>query len=319
MPLPTGDTIGILADNLRLRRSVLPIPVESAIRWTKGLDLPHGGERVLYTGLMYQLIPYIEELVAAQQKMGESWMAGFTGFGRQINKILNVSAFMAHPSRDKLESFDRVPRNVALLLKRAGIEFGALYEDDLYSGALAYDLGADEELKEHASKVYATLKKHGVKEVVTIDPHTTNMLRSVYPTLLDGYDIKVRNYLEVLAEAEMVPNHRLDGEVGIHDSCVFARYEGVTAQPRQLLEGAGLSLREPEHAGTMTLCCGGPVESLYPQKAAAQAERRVAEIAAVAERGVTMCPLCYVNLQKAAKDRIRFDDISDYLRQAYEA
>ena len=43
MPLPTGDTIGILADNLRLRRSVLPIPRASAIRWTQGLDLPRGG------------------------------------------------------------------------------------------------------------------------------------------------------------------------------------------------------------------------------------------------------------------------------------
>lgn len=319
MPLPIGDTIGILADNLRLRRSVLPIPVESAIRWTKGLDLPRGGERVLYTGLMYQLIPYIEDLVESQTKLGESWLAGFTGIGRQVNKLLNVSGFMAHPSKDELKTYDRIPRNVALLLKRAGVKFGSLYEDDLYSGALAYDLGADEALREHAQMVYATLKKHGVKEVVTIDPHTTNMLRSVYPTLIEGYDIVVRNYLEVLAELEMVPNQRLEGEVAIHDSCVFARYEGVLQEPRLLLEGAGLTLREPEHAGTMTWCCGGPVESLYPRKAAQQAERRVAELEAVADRAVTMCPLCYVNLQKAAKDRMRVDDISDYLLQAYEA
>jgi Fe-S oxidoreductase len=318
MPLPTGDTIGILADNLRLRRSVLPIPTESAIRWTRGLDLPRGGERVLYTGLMYQLIPYIEELVKAESRLAESWLSGFTGIGRQVNKLVNVSGFMAHPTREQLETYDRIPRNVALLLKRAGVEFGALYEDDLYSGALAYDLGADETLREHAQKVYTTLKKHGVKEVVTIDPHTTNMLRSVYPTLIDGYDLAVRNYLEVLSELEMVPSRQLEGDVAIHDSCVFARYEGVLREPRQLLEGLGLTLQEPLHAGTMTWCCGGPVESLFPEKAAEQAERRVTELQAVAERGVTMCPLCYVNLQKAANGRMRFDDISDYLIRGYE-
>ena len=63
MPLPTGDVIGILGDNLRRRRSVLPLPSRVATEWTEGLDLPRGGKTVLYTGLMYQLIPYIEGLV----------------------------------------------------------------------------------------------------------------------------------------------------------------------------------------------------------------------------------------------------------------
>lgn len=319
MALPTGATIGILADNLRLRRSVLPIPTEDAVRWTRGLGLPRGGRRVLYTGLMYQLIPYIEGLVTAQEQIGDSWLAGFTGVGRQVNKLLNISRFMAHPSREQREAWDRIPRNVALVLQRAGVEFGALYEEDLYSGALAYDLGADEELREHAQIVYAALRRNGVQEVITIDPHTTNMLRSVYPTLIDGYDLRVQSYLEVLTEVAPIPTHRLEGEAAIHDSCVFARYEGVVQAPRDLLEGAGITLREPEHSGTQTWCCGGPLESLFPKKAAAQAARRVEELRAVSGRGVTMCPLCYVNLQKAAKDRMRFEDISDFLRQAYEA
>jgi len=319
MPLPTGDTIGILADNLRLRRSVLPIPRASAIRWTQGLDLPRGGERVLYTGLMYQLIPYIEDLVEAQTKLGDSWLAGFTGLGRSVNKAINVSGFLSRPRPEELAVYDRIPRNVALLLRRAGVEFGALYEDDLYSGALAYDLGADEALREHAKVVYATLRRHGVREVITIDPHTTNMLRSVYPTLIPEYDLKVRSYLEVLAEAELVASHPLGDEVAIHDSCMFARAEGVSAQPRLLLEGAGVEVREPRHAGRQTWCCGGPAESLFPKKAAEQAGRRVEELAEAAPRAVTMCPLCYVNLHKAAKGRIEVEDISDYLRRAYEA
>ena len=321
MPLPTGDVIGILGDNLHLRRSVLPLSTRVATKWTEGLGLPRGGETVLYTGMMYQLIPYIEGLVAAETKLGDSWLAKFTGLGRRINRIVNVSAFMARPSADERARYNEVPVNVAHLLRAAGIEFGALYEDDLYSGALAYDLGLDEVVAEHAQRVHAALRKHGVKRVVTIDPHTTTMLRSVYPKILADFDIEVRTYLEVLTENGFGANGHsakaLSGEVVLHDSCVFARYEGLVDEPRELLAAAGVTVRDPEYTGRQTWCCGGPVESLYPAKAAANAQKRVEQLRAAAPDAVTMCPMCFVNLSTAAGDTMRFKDISEYLRDAY--
>ena len=337
MSLPTGDVIGILGDNLRLRKSVLPLPPKVATKWTEGLGLPRGGETVLYTGMMYQLIPYIEGLVKAELKMGDSWMARWTGLGRRVNRLVNVSAFMARPSAQERAVYDQVPIDVVHLLRRAGVPFGALYEDDLYSGALAYDLGLDEVVAEHARKVHAVFRKHGVKTVITIDPHTTTMLRTVYPKIVEGYDVEVRSYLEVLAEKAFGGNGdrdsgggrgdggRPDGEprldrtdrpVVIHDSCVFARYEGLVDEPRELLAAAGLTLRDPENTGRQTWCCGGPVESLYPAKAAANARKRVAQLQAAGSECVTMCPMCFVNLSSAAGDAMRFRDISHYLREA---
>jgi len=317
MPLPTGDVIGILADNLRLRRSVLPLSAKVATKWTESLGLRHGGDTVLYTGMMYQLIPYIEGLVKAEMKFGDSWLAKYTGLGRRVNRVVNISAFMARPSAAERAVYDQVPINVVHLLRKAGVEFGALFEDDLYSGALAYDLGADEVLVEHARRVHAVFKKRGVKTVITIDPHTTTMLRSVYPKILEGYDIEVRSYLEVLAEKGLTPSTVLSGDVAIHDSCVFARYEGVVDEPRELLAAAGVTIRDPENTGRQTWCCGGPVESLYPAKAAANAEKRVAQLREAAPDAVTMCPMCFVNLSTAAGDTMRFKDISEYLREAY--
>jgi Fe-S oxidoreductase len=321
MPLPTGDVIGILGDNLRLRKSVLPVPAKVATKWTEGLGLPRGGETVLYTGMMYQLIPYIEGLVKAVSKMGDSWMAKYTSLGRTANRFVNVSAFMARPSAEERARYDQVPINVVHLLRKAGVEFGALYEDDLYSGALAYDLGLDEVVVEHAKKVHAAFRKHGVKTVITIDPHTTTMLRSVYPKILEGYDLEVRSYLEVLAERGFAGNgqaaRQLAREVVLHDSCVFARYEGVVDEPRELLAAAGVTVRDPENTGRQTWCCGGPVESLYPAKAAANAEKRVAQLREAGTDAVTMCPMCYVNLSNAAGETMCFKDISEYLREAY--
>lgn len=316
MPLPTGDVIGILADNLRLRGSVLPLSSRRATRWTRGLGLARGGETVLYTGQMYQLIPYIEGLVQAEQRLGGSPLARLTGVGRRVNRLVNLSALLTRPSRRERDEFDRVPRAVVRLLREAGVEFGCLYEDDLYSGALAHDLGLDRIVAAHARRVHELFRKHGVRTAITIDPHTTNMLRSVYPTLLESWDVDVRSYLEVLAEREAAATAPLGREVVLHDSCVFARYEGVVEEPRALLERAGATVVEPVNTGRLTWCCGGPAESLFPEKALAQARRRVEQLQATGGECVTMCPLCLVNLSKAADGGVAFRDISELLLEA---
>lgn len=318
MPVPIAATLGILEDNLARRGSVLPIPAASVTRWSKGLNLPRGGETVLYTGQMYQLIPYIEELVKAEEKLGASPLGQLAGLGRQANRLINISALMARPSAAELERYARIPRNVALLLQRAGVPFGSLYERDLYSGALIYDLGLDETFAQHARRVQQVFTQTGVQRVITIDPHTTHMLRTVYPEVLGDFNIEVQSYLEVLAALGLQPEHSLGGEVVIHDSCVFARYEDVTEPPRDLLRKAGLAVVEPEHSGKRTWCCGGPAESLFPAKAAANAARRVAELQGAGSRAVTMCPICFVNLSKASDGTLPIADISDYLRQAFD-
>lgn len=320
MALATGDVVGILADNLRLRRSVMPIPARHVTGWARDLHLPRGGETVLYTGQMYQLIPYIEQLVHMEEWLADTPLARFTPLGRRMNRMVNLSAFMAHPGSKARAANDQVLVNIALLLQRAKVPFGYLYEDDLYSGALAYDLGADEAVALQARRVYRVFKKHGVHTVITVDPHTTTMLRSAYPKLVAGYDLQVRSYLEVLAERNMQVQASLVGkEVVLHDSCVYARYEHVVQEPRTLLRNAGMTVKEPENAGRFTWCCGGPLESLYPQKAREMAGKRVEQLRQVAAEGVTMCPLCLVNLRKAAGDTMRLEDISQYLRQAYGA
>jgi Fe-S oxidoreductase len=317
MPLPIGDTIGILADNLRIRKSVIPMSAKSATVWAKGLGIPQGGETVLYTGLMYQMIPYITAMNAAQEKVEGSFLAGMIGLGRQVNRLVNISAFMARPAAATKERYNRMLRNIASLLRSAGVEFGYLYGDEIYSGALIYDLGVDDLFAAHAHRVYDSLKKYGVKNVITVDPHTTNMMRSVYPSLIRGYDLKAQSYLEVLAESDLRPARELEMEVVLHDSCIYARQENVLEPQRTLLTRAGCTVHEPGDTGKFTRCCGGPVESLFPQKARKIASQRVEQLQAAGGHGVTMCPICLVNLKKVAGPGLDLQDISVYLAQAY--
>ncbi|MBT8228467.1 MAG: (Fe-S)-binding protein [Dactylosporangium sp.] len=317
MPLPIGDVIGILSDNLRLRGSVLPIPPKKATRWARGLGLPRGGATVLYTGQMYQLIPYIELAVRAMERVESTPLAALAPLGRRVNRLLNLTPLALRPLARTRAPYDRVLGDIAHLLRQAGVGFGYLYDDDLYSGALAYDLGLDEVVARHAHRVVEAFRRNGVSKIITVDPHTTTMLRTVYPTLVDGFDLRVRSYLEVLAERLPPADAPLGQRLALHDSCVLARAEGVVEQPRALLAQAGVTVCEPAATGRLTWCCGGPVEALYPARARATAARRVEQLRAVAPAGVTMCPLCLVNLRKAAADELPLRDISQVLREAH--
>jgi Fe-S oxidoreductase len=180
-----------------------------------------------------------------------------------------------------------------------------------------YDEGMDDNFGIHAQRVYDIFKKNGVKCVITVDPHTTNILRDAYPKFVKDFDIEVTSYLEVLASKELSPINEQNGEKVIHDSCIYARYEGTVQQPRDLLMNTGVSVNEPELSGRATYCCGGPIESLFPSKAHEIAENRVKQLMEKGEDIVTMCPICEVNLRKAANGRCKVNDISETLSAAY--
>ncbi len=158
MPLPACDVAGILADNLRLRGSVLPIPAHRANRWARGLGLPRGGQTVLYTGMMYQLIPYIERLFTLSSRLGDSPLARLSGLGRRASRVVSVLGLAARPPARERAEYDRILADIARLLRSAGVEFGYLYSGNLYAGALAWDLGADEAVVAHARRVAAAFR-----------------------------------------------------------------------------------------------------------------------------------------------------------------
>ena len=318
MSLPIGPVLGILSDNLRRRGSVLPISRGEATGWAKGLNIPRGGETVLYTGLMYQLVPAIDALAGQMALFEDSTITQFFGLGRLVNRFINLSSFMAlTASKEMKQENNQVLRNIAGLLKKAGVEFGYLYERELYAGALVYDGGLDQSFGIHARRVYDSFLKSGVRRVITVDPHTTSVLRDVYPRFIENFDLEVKNYMEVLAEKNLPVIQEQNKEMVIHDSCVYARYERMIQQPRDLLAKAGVTAIEPELAGRSTYCCGGPVESLFPSKAHQIAASRVGQLRKHGGSIVTMCPLCLVNLRKAAAASCHISDISNTLADAY--
>jgi len=316
IPLPIDDVAAIIVENIKKRLSPVPIPKKAAYGWTDGLDIPRGGETILYTGLLYQLVPYINSLVRHLEDL-ERGKASLLKLGRLASKLIDITKIFSRVSWEEVEYQHDIIRSIAHILASNGVSFGYLYDDELYSGVLLYDLGLDNIFKEHIKKVYEKFRKYHVKNVITIDPHSTYILKKVYPEFIPDYDLRVKSYLEVLYERNPNPKNIFNGSVVIHDPCFYARHDKIIEPQRKLLEKAGLKVLEPRRTRELTYCCGGPIESISPRLSHEIARLRIEELKRKGENILVMCPLCYANLSRVADEKIKVLDISHYLYKAY--
>lgn len=301
--LEVREILLMMAEETRKRGLPLPVPRNVITDWARDLALAKSGEVLLYTGGLYQLTPYINAFVDYLEKLEGSKASGFLLKAARRLKLTGLASAIARPKKEDVEYSIRVLRAIVSLLRRAGVEVAYNPNVDGYSGVLLYDLGLDDIFREHATKVYRALKDAGPSVIITVDPHTTHVLRNVYPKYIDGFDLTVKSYLEVLAEKGL-KLEEIGGEWVIHDPCLYARSLGIIDQPRMLLRNAGVRVLEPKRSGKMTYCCGGPLESIAPRLSKKIASRRIRELSAVSKNIVTLCPICYANLSRVSRDEI---------------
>ncbi len=318
--LQKEDILAILAQNLGYRGSVFPLPNWYLTSWAKGLGLPRGGKTILYTGHMYQLLPVMEILHQQRETISLELLSKLVRMARLVNPFLNTSTLsLVKVGFESRLKYEKCLKDIVFLLRLAGIEPGYLYEAEKYAGALAYDLGLDAPFERHVHRVVRRLRRYGVETIITVDPHTTHVLRHVYPQIIK-FDFQVSSYLEVLAAALKDKNLLVietGRDVVFHDSCVYARYLKVTEQPRFLLKKAGYQIWEPQYSYEATYCCGGPLETLFPEKAREIAKLRVEQLQKTGGHTiVTTCPICLLNLSLAGRaSGIKVVDVAQLLAQ----
>ena len=298
--------------------------------WADGLQLPAHGSPLLYTARMYQMLPYVvqtTELAAAAQPLVPmlsvkvlAKMAEFAG-AMAGDPIIRLGARREGEIQKRTES---ALNGVVGALRRAGVNPAYLYDKEPYSGVLLYDLGLEEAVAPIARDVYRTLRSVGSQTVLTVDPHTTFMLRQIYPQYLSGFNLNVRHYLEVLADARFsFPDRTPNGvpkKIVLHDSCVMTRDLGIVQPARTVLARMGIEVAEPESCGIDTACCGGPVEYAYAELSRSISCIRAKELADVCRDVLVACPICLINLMKHEKELgIRVWDMGELLSRCFES
>jgi len=219
-------------------------------------------------------------------------------------------------------SFDPHGQEVALAMQRildaAGVSWGVLPRESC-CGEPARRAGNEYLYLQLSEELTETLSQHGVKKIVSCDPHCTTMLDNDYRQI-GAYaekGIRVVHHSELIEQ--LLPKLSLEPSaqpVTYHDPCYLARGRGITEQPRQILESCGISVSEAAHHGQNTYCCGAGGAQLFitddrrepgvervNQKRFAQLAETKASTIAVA------CPYCPIMLRDAAGHAKR-DDIA---------
>jgi Fe-S oxidoreductase len=293
------DIIHLLAANVRRTRNPFGVPGSRFNTWWRdaGGFTRRPGDALLFTGMMYQTIPYVNVVTHHLERLEGSRGSDYLRYGRFIPAALTGLGLPLLISKAEKKKFDGILHTICRVLKKSGVSFFYHPEMDFYSGILLYDLGDEEGFAEHARFVAKTLKLHGITKIITVDPHTTYALKELYPKYT-GLTFEVTPYFALLQTNGHRPGSGKP-PVTIHDPCFYGRYLKLSAGPRRVLEGLGQEYVEVRNCGEFTSCCGGPAESVYPALNREILGRRAAELKAAATPVVTFCPICLANLLKA--------------------
>lgn len=316
----------ILRDNIVEHGNPLALKSKELSAWAKELNLPEKGQTLYYTGGEYQLLPYIDSLVKTLTYVDPA--SNVFSLLMEARKVVNMTGINAEKiyasifAKDK-ERYFSINYQAATILRKLGYDLCYDGKNELYSGALLYELGFRKELKEYAKRVAKSIEMTEAKTIVCLSPHAAEMFKLVYPKLVDFPEVEVKTFIEMVWEKrDLLPQIDYDKPVVIHDSCRMARELGIAEEIRDILTSVGVSYIEPIRNKEWTTCCGGPSKMLFPEIAKTVAERRINELSDTgSKKALISCPYCLSALQSGiAKDNdFVLDDIVEFLYRGYKA
>ncbi len=241
-------------------------------------------------------------------------------------------------------SYDRkqwkIARAAIEVLHGAGVEVGIAGDDEICCGGRAFEMGYADRLERQADRIRETLRRAGVKTLLTSCAHCYHAFAVLYRKIGLELGIEVVHMAEyvnrLVAQGTLRLTRSVPADVTYHDPCHLGRLAepwvewsgvekkemvqlvlhdppkefrrgagGTYGEPRELLGRIpGVRLAEMKRTHAYGFCCGsgGGVREAYPEFAAATAGERFDEaIETGAEVLASACPWCLEGLEKSAR------------------
>jgi len=226
----------------------------------------------------------------------------------------------------------KIARATAKLLKRAGVDFAILGDEETCTGDPARRAGNEYLFSMLAETNVATLNGYmekGKKKILTTCPHCFNTLLNEYPDFGGKYEVVHHTdfLLGLVAEKKLVPQRPVKGKITYHDSCYLGRYNQIYESPRDILKSIpGVEVVEPTYwKKDKGLCCGAGGAQMWMEEQnnnRVNVKRTLQLIDTGATTVASACPFCMTMLGDGlkAKDRedIRQLDVVELLAESCE-
>lgn len=218
-----------------------------------------------------------------------------------------------------------LPRAVALVLKKAGVEFG-LMREQWCCGGPAYEMGYTDVGWNMAEHNVMDWRAVGAKRILCLDPHDYITFVDVYATLFaDDFDFEIVLVHDLIAE--LIRDGRLElttpveRTVTYHDPCRLNKRLGIYKSPREILQAIpGLTFKDVDRVTQWSYCsgAGGGLGIEKPDLTAKISRRRVERAAALGiDALVTACPWAERPLDEQGKAQgIEVYDVLELVAEA---
>ena len=285
------DTIVGIRRNLVLEESRFPAELTAAFRAMESAQNPWGQPRSARLDWTKGL-PFDVPVAADVARTGE--LDG-------LEVLYWVGCAAAFDERNR-----RVARAFVTCLHAAGVRFAVLGQEEACTGDPARRMGNEYVFQLLAAGNIETLRRYGPPRIVTACPHCFNTIANEYPQL--GGTFEVIHHSAFLAGlldegrlATLVgPEQATTRRVTFHDACYLARYNGIVAAPREVLEAVeGIEIAEMERHGRQSFCCGAGGGRMWMEESRGtriNAERARQALATGAGAVAVGCPFCLTML-----------------------
>ncbi|HEV2356339.1 MAG TPA: (Fe-S)-binding protein [bacterium] len=211
------------------------------------------------------------------------------------------------------------------LLRRCGVDFAILGNDEQCTGDPARRIGNEYLFQALAQKNIEALRRRGVSKILTVCPHCYNTLKNEYPQFGGVFDVHHSTQLlaRLLAEGRLAPADGVEGTITYHDPCYLGRHNSEYEAPRQVLRALpGAHLVEMAQCRERGFCCGAGGGLYWIDERVGQRVNHVRGghvTAAGADIVATACPFCMLMLEESAAaghTSWRPMDIAELLRKS---
>jgi Fe-S oxidoreductase/nitrate reductase gamma subunit len=206
-------------------------------------------------------------------------------------------------------------RSMARVLKKAGVDFAVLGDEETCTGDPARRMGNEYLWQMQAEQNIQTFTTYNVKKIVTTCPHCFNTIKNEYPQL--GTSFEVEHYTayvgRLLRDGRLKPGEGVVGTVSYHDSCYIARHNGITEEPRYIMSQIpGLNVIEMSRNSEKTFCCGAGGGRMWMEDSGKRVNHIRTEqfLDTGAETAAVSCPFCIQMMDEGISAKGVADDKS---------
>ncbi|MFZ5864901.1 MAG: FAD-binding and (Fe-S)-binding domain-containing protein [Thermodesulfobacteriota bacterium] len=271
------------------------------------------------------MIDAANPLLAAPEKRTDSYPPDYKrAVPGQTEAMLHLGCVASFQDVKIIPSFMKI-------LDKAGVNYGAIGEEETCCGYLAYLVGDMKTFKKTMEMYLERVAKYKPKQLITTCAGCLKTFRDLYPKYGDNGKLEVLHGVELMekliGEGKLLFDQQAPAmKVVYHDPCDIGRHMGVYEPPRNVIKAIpGVELLEFPLNRAQAKCCGGGggMKGFDNEMAGDIGYKRLlSAIDLGAEAIVSACPSCKGTFNQAAararrekKGKIKVLDITELIAQ----